>query len=265
MAYENYVVKPEQNFKGMSYGDWAAAWSNWLFSEYADRTEAQGSMLFLRGNIEGYKDAVATSFYDRTGDRCVIIPKEKAILIPVLTSMEFIGTHNQEETYDSEDMARNAAQTHNDKSGGIWALIQKFDEGKLEWEPIVGDLAKYRVTSSVHPLKISEKSAFLEKLSYEDHVGPGEYQAVTDGFFIIIKELPIGSYRLQFGGKGQQATNYRTNAIYDIHITENGRSNMLVRDITKDALKPALNANLLKRLTIKKGGDEIPPLERLPD
>lgn len=65
--------------------------------------------------------------------------------------MEFIGTQNQEETYDSEDMARNAAQTHNDKSGGIWALIQKL-EGKLEWEPIVGDLAKYIVTSSFHPL-----------------------------------------------------------------------------------------------------------------
>src|SRR5216110_361561 len=88
---DRLVVSPEQNFKGMSYGDWAAAWSNWLFSEDTDRNEAKGSMLFLRGNIEHYGQIITnstivssnatspvsngTSFYNRTGDQCVVIPR----------------------------------------------------------------------------------------------------------------------------------------------------------------------------------------------
>src|SRR5437899_792542 len=106
MAYEDYVVRPEENYRGMSYGAWAASWSNWLFSEDADRNEAEGPIVFLRGNIDykhssyekptGDDNSLAYhqdtgGFYDRRADGFVVIPRYKAILVPVLTAMEFIG------------------------------------------------------------------------------------------------------------------------------------------------------------------------------
>jgi hypothetical protein len=255
------VVRPEQNFQGLSYGDWAAAWTNWLFSEDADRNEAQGSTLFLRGNIEHYGQD-DKSFYDRTGDRCVVISKGTSILIPILTTTNFIGSQHEGNTYESEAQIRSAAQRENDNSGGIWALIQRL-KNKGEWEPIVKDLLCYRVTSPVFTITIPERSAFLEKLTPLYSPGAGEHQAVTEGFFVLMKWLPEDTCRLQFGGKGR--SNYRTNSIYDIHIAD--RSKMLVRDITPNVVtedgKAKLNPNLASPSIIKL--DTYPPLTRLPD
>jgi hypothetical protein len=276
---DRLAIPPEQNFKGMSYGGWAAAWSNWLFSEDADRNEAQGSMLFLRGNIESYGNALEekstpygqvmvhsqdnTSFYNRTGDRCVVIPRGKAIFIPVLTTTNFIGSQYEGKTSNSEDQIRYAAQTETDKSGGVWALIQRLDRPG-EWEPIVKDLLHHRIASPVFTIKISETSAFLEQLTLAEHIVAGEYQAVTEGFFIILKSLPHDTCRLQFGGKGREL-NYHTNSIYDIHITDDGRSQVLVMDVTPDIVKGDPNTNLANPKAIKKeAGDGIPALAKLP-
>ena len=50
------VVRPTENFRGMSYSEWATIWSNWLFSEDPDTYDG-GNILFLRGNVS-YKPVV---------------------------------------------------------------------------------------------------------------------------------------------------------------------------------------------------------------
>lgn len=276
---QGLVVSPELNFKGMPYGRWVATWSNWLFSEDADRNEADGHMLFLRGNTEyGYRvqeklipddntGQYDTSFYNRTGDRCVVIPRGKAIFIPVLTATIFMGSQYEGKIVSSEDQIRLAAQTETGKSSGVWAFIQRIDKGGPlgVWEPIVNDLLLYRTVSPLFTIKISEKSLFLKELTLEDNIGAGEYQAITEGFFILLRSLPSESCRLQFGGKGR-ALNYITNAIYDIHITDDSRSQVLVRDVTDSILKGDPNRNLVDPNYLKIGDSEssMPRLSKLP-
>ena len=43
------IVLPSENFRGISYGEWAAIWYQWLVSE--DPTYYGENILFLRGNI----------------------------------------------------------------------------------------------------------------------------------------------------------------------------------------------------------------------
>ena len=45
------IVQPNENFGGLSYGEWAAEWNKCLFSEDPDTYDGS-NVLFLRGNVD---------------------------------------------------------------------------------------------------------------------------------------------------------------------------------------------------------------------
>ena len=49
---KGHIVKPSENYKGMSYADWIAIWENYIHSAYPEYRHPS-DMLFLRGFI-GY-------------------------------------------------------------------------------------------------------------------------------------------------------------------------------------------------------------------
>jgi hypothetical protein len=243
---KNYVVDVKENFRGRSYGDWVATWSNWLLSEDPDRSnEGEGHMLFLRGSLAYYEYSKnrqdlnslpdAQRFYNRTGDQCIIISEGTAIFIPVLTALYFLDAPFEGSVLANEEQVRYAARKENDKSGGIWARLQRADRPKA-WEPIVYNLESYRVESPVFKLSISEKNPFLKYYATEYPLSPGEHEAVTDGYFLIMKNLPYESCRIQFGGKGRH--DYRTDSVYDLHVTTRPRG--LIKDVSKGNEQPSV-------------------------
>jgi hypothetical protein len=54
---------------------------------------------------------------------------------------------------------------------------------------------------------------------------PGNYQAITVGYFVLIKSLSIGTYRFQFGGSNGSA--YHTNSVYDIKVLKKGKDKVI--------------------------------------
>jgi hypothetical protein len=244
MTIHDHVLKPEENFRGMSYGNWAAVWSNWLYSDDPDRTDKfDEHMILLRGNLDYYKYAdegdissldESKRFYNRSGDEAVTICEGTAIFVPVLTAMYFIGREYEGTTLSNESQLRRAARRDNDMSGSIWATIQTPDKDTPE--PIVNDLRLFRVETPVFKLKISDKNPFIQYILGDSHRGTEEYDAVTDGYFLILKSLPSKSCRIQFGGKGRGK--YRTDAVYDIYIAD-CKSSTLVRDISGNKIPTA--------------------------
>ena len=230
--YDDLVVRPEQSYNGLSYGDWATRWTNWVFSDDPDSTEIQGDVLFLRGNLKYYQDLAKAermglfmagegkkgvdrwkSFYDRTGEDSIVISDDTAIFVPVLTSTEFFGGESELGTMTTEAQVRNITRIATDESGPIWATIESSD-GK--GRSCVDDLRKYRITSPVFKLWISERNPYWKDI-FQYPINPGEYDAVTDGFFILLRNMAEGSYRIRFGGKGR--SDYRTDSVYDIHVS----------------------------------------------
>ena len=220
------IIFPSETFRGMSYGDWIAAWHQWLVSD--DPTYNGEDILFLRGNVnympignkEGglqYLDPKAV--YDRTKDNGEIIYEGTAILIPILTSHFYIGDFYNGRKIISIPYLRYV--TNKDTDGGsVWATIMKKG---YKVTRIVSDLKEYRFESPLYLLSIPRNSKLRKKMDYPPK--PGSYHAITVGYFIIIKSLPIGTYRLRFGGTNGSA--YHTNSLYDIKVIKKRKDNVI--------------------------------------
>jgi hypothetical protein len=247
VKYDDRVVGPEESYKGMPYGDWVARWTNWVFSDDPDSTEVLGDVLFLRGNLKYSQDLAKAegtglfmageakksvdrwgSFLDRTGEASIVISDDTAIFVPVLTSTEFLGGASELGTMTTEEQVRNITRIATDESGPIWATIESSDgKGPV---PLCGqNLRNYRIASSIFKLWVSERNPYW-KYIFQYPISPGEYDAVTDGFFILLRSLPEGSYRIRFGGKGR--LDYRTDSVYDIHVSAAYRRRLTVTDIS---------------------------------
>jgi len=257
------VLRPEGNFRGLSYGEWAALWSKWLYSDDPDRTEIfDKHMIFLRGNLDYYRFAAegdiatlsdAKTFYNRTGDKAVVICKDTAIFLPILTAMYFIGREYEGSALSNEIQLRLAARKDNDMSRAIWATIESSTEAA---RPIVEDLTQFRFETPVFNLNISHVNPYLKYILDGYSVGDeeSEVSAVCDGYFLILKSLPSECCRIQFGGKGRG--NYNTDSLYDIYAANCG-SPIGVTDISnQDNTNPTL--------IFRNGSAGIPRHERLP-
>ena len=241
-------MDPKDNYRGMSYGDWVARWTNWLFSPDPDRSEIQGDVVFLRGNVE-YSAALQkakafnplfdpwNSFYNRTGEAGLLISDVSCILVPVITSTYLLGAESRYGILNTEEQVRNVTRIDNDQSGGIWATIESnIAAGSTATLGATAathrELTYFRVTSRMFKLSISEVNPFWKGIFEYAPLSSGEYDAVTDGFFLLLKAegLPEGSHRIRFGGKGR--LEYRTDSIYDLYVDSKFRPASSVVDLS---------------------------------
>jgi hypothetical protein len=216
----------------LSYGQWAIIWDNWLLSEDPDST-VRKDILFLRGNLD-YTSVTSNNDFPRFSDSSAALIKtdqntemifeNTAILIPVLTAQYSVGDIYDGKKLDNEYEIRDAVNRDSDESLRIWATITH----NRRKSRIVNDLNRYRIESPLFHLSIASNSRL--RLGTQDAVKPGLYDTVVGGFFVIIRSLPRGKYRLEFGGNGRG--NYSTNSVYDIAV-EGIRKNMVIDSTTK--------------------------------
>jgi hypothetical protein len=214
------VVHPGENFRGMSYGDWAAVWWNWLLSEEPDNYDG-GDVLFLRGNVE-YKHAGGVvgaptysdpkGFFDRTGSFGEKIFERTAIFFPVVIAMLHRGELYDGRLIKNEEEMRFAARKDISEGGAMWANIMV--KGDKKATKIVKNLRDYRVESPLFNLEVSDKSRFRDRM--ESPLQAGFYESITVGYFLLIKSLPPSNYRIHFGGQGRGT--YYTDSVYDITV-----------------------------------------------
>lgn len=246
------AINPGENFRGMSYGNWVALWSNWLFSSYP-RYLPSDDIIFLRGFLEyfdplseistrhliteevvtgrrdpdapadkdsKYKDIQRITerrlFLNKVTDRDEtfagdVVPEKTALFMPLITTMYWIGGSFEGRHLEDEMDVRRAVRTDTYESREIWAWYR--EDRSSDWDHVVKKLKPdYRIESPMFTLRVSEESQF----SVNTRIQPGNYDAVTGGYFIILDDLPKGQYYFRFGGKGRD--NYRTESQYWIKV-----------------------------------------------
>lgn len=223
------VVKPNENFRGMSYSEWAMTWSNWLFSEKPDDYDG-GDMLFLRGNVnyspvgdsnQGPRYIDPKGLYDRTGKNAQRIFEDTAIFIPIITFTLSLNEIYEGVELKGPEQLRYYANIDIDRGSDMWATIMK--KGEASPKKIVPNIKDYRMMTSIFRFIVPENSQLKDKADYPVH--PGTYDAITVGYFLIIRSLPPSTYRINFGGKG--VGSYYTNSVYDV-VVHGKRNDTLV-------------------------------------
>jgi hypothetical protein len=227
------VLKPWETFKGMSYGDWSAVWTNWLLSNEVDSYKGE-DVLFLRGNIDynptssnpgalRYQDS--DSFLDKTGDKGYKVIGGTSVLIPVTVVYYNIGDNFDGKIIESEVELRRALNSDFNLIRTIWASIRKINCKKSY--NIVPKIMSYKIESPLFQLRVPTNS-LLNKFHVEP-LKPGIYTCVVGGYFLLVRSLPQSKYRISFGAEGPGE--YSTRSVYDIEVYS--RTPRITRDISR--------------------------------
>lgn len=225
------IVRPSENFRGMSYSEWVMTWCNWLYSEDPDRNSGE-DIIFLRGNVnylpvndsgKGPRYIDPNAIYDRTGEDGLIGFERTAILVPVIVGMVIVGELYEGKILNTPEQLRYSANLEIRKCGPVWATIMKKGEAKAQ--KIVNNLKKYYIATPLFKLTVPESSLLKDRADIQ--YPPGIHDMAAAGIFLLINSLPPSTYRINFGGI---IGAYHTDSVYDITIQ--GKRKETLEDIS---------------------------------
>lgn len=171
------IVQPHENFKGLSYGCWTSIWWNWLFSDQLQN----GSVYFLRGNTD-LEDPIK-----RTGKNGPIINSNTAIFFPIICTItsELLFEHA------STQVIRRSESAERQKNPLL--LSVKINGVRIP------NLKNYYSESPEFVLDIPKSSKL--RGSFDPVPRIGKRPAVSAGYWIMLRPLPAGTYKIIFKGK----------------------------------------------------------------
>ena len=80
----------------------------------------------------------------------------------------------------------------------------------------------YYIETPLYKLFVSDQSTLREH--FDEPFEPGEYDAITAGYFLLLTDLEPETYRMRFGGKGKGG--YVTDSIYDVVVLDSERQSV---------------------------------------
>jgi hypothetical protein len=244
MARNYEVVDPSDLYFGKSYSSLAEDWFNWYLSSDADKRNF-GPVVFLRtapippnGKASAYSAATELNitntygddaFYDRPyqnlpnvrvgGDK-LQIRKDQAIFIPIIISFEVM----RKPYFD-------------------WGLMQevtgltldygddppKREQLKIDGLPIEGtslktdeDMKKFRILTSIFTAVVPEADyARSIKDFLEVTVSPGQFPAIVEGYFVLLKNFkPDNTYLIHSRASAARESGgpYVAELVYEITV-----------------------------------------------
>jgi hypothetical protein len=206
---DSRIVATNAVIEGRTYHEWTAAWWQWIVSfapdinpafdttgEYADEGQT-GAVYFLAGTFGG------------EATRTITVPYGKYFLLPVVTS-EWDTTPgipnplNLPDPLSVHDLRRITHYQTNGATGSCWINGVR-----------VANLSKYRARSPVFSMNFDPE--FQEAAEY-----PAAYvrTAVSDGYWLILKPLPVGRHTIRFKAQNNES-GFRLDVTYNITIISN--------------------------------------------
>ena len=175
------VYDPGSTPYGMSYAEWNEAWWHWALSFPLDESPVTDETGDLAGLGQSGPVWFLAGSFGGSVERTVTIPKDKALLIPIVN---LIGVFFPEpgETPPTEEEFRAQA----DFVIGFGVSHECTIDG-VE----IGDLGDFRAQTGLFAVTVPEGGLFPA----------GTYEpAIADGFYIMIKPLKPGSHTIHFAG-----------------------------------------------------------------
>lgn len=188
---QSKIFLPGSSPYGTNFNQWIAKWWQWYNSvpktespNYLDYPNHIGKVdCAIRQNASSPVFFLFTPLVDEPSpERTCDIPKDKAILIPIIAGESDLG--DPEQTDRSEQGMIQAAKSGNDYA----AISVKLDNTTLNFN----EDPKFRSLSGFFNMTLPEHNLWEEKEK------PGTYKAVTDGYFLFLKPLSEGNHTLYY-------------------------------------------------------------------
>lgn len=206
------VLPVDSSPYGLTYDEWSAAHWQWLFSlpldqhplnDTADVSEGQtGQAWFLGGTFSSTEPEPGVYLSEVTRD--CDIPAGKALFFPLVD----VEASIIEEMGGNEEELRAVAN---------W-LADLIVPGSLFCEidgTAVQNLADFRVESPLFTIGPLPENNIIESWGYEAPPGTTS-QAVSDGYFVMLAPLSVGTHTLHFGGTLDASAEFGAMFILDI-------------------------------------------------
>jgi hypothetical protein len=203
-ASELSVFLPNEKPFNLTYGEWSVEWWKWLLSspndsnpstdktgEYCTMNQNNSNVWFLAGTSGGYEE------------RKCSIAEGMAILV---SPIEVICTFAEYPELKTEYDLRNCAKSDQDAVKDVKLTVDSIP---------MTDLQNFRVASSLFNVTLPENNIF--------GVPPQTTAAISDGRFVMLKELPVGHHTIYASGLLVDFTttsnlNFVSEVKYDINV-----------------------------------------------
>jgi len=193
-----FIVPPHENFRGLSYGCWASIWWNWLFS---DQVQC-GPVYFLRGNTDKEHEII------RIGRNGLTLSSGTAIFFPIICTI----TTQLMFPHAKTQMIRRMESTERQKN----PLVLKATINGIS----IPNLENYYAESPEFILEIPKSSKL--RASFDIPVHTGSAPAVAAGYWLLLRPLPSGTYRIDF--KGKHKDEFITHGEYTVKVLQNTKN-----------------------------------------
>lgn len=189
--YQNLTLKYNEEFYGLTYGEWTAKWWKWAYSIPSNVHPAyDNNGEYCGQNQTGPVWFLAGSFGFPVKRQCVITA-ETAILFPILNSE---CSYAEYSTLKTERDLRECAKNIQDQVVNVKASVNAT---KLQ------NLEKFRIQSHIFNFTLPKNNIL--------GLPPQNTQAVSDGNWVFLKPLPVGKYEIRFRGEINQSSSTNNN------------------------------------------------------
>ncbi len=211
------ILESTDVYRGRPFGDWLGDWWNWLIAAEPEYAQT-GPVYFLRPGLA--RETGSLNFrtsIDRRGPTSITVFSDQAILFPVLNTMIDARHFSY---LDTPAKRRYAARSDNDDSPKLDA-----DSFKIDLEQILDAASgkswdNLRVESPDFKLQVPDVAFGKSLKDFLDYPleYSGEYDAVDDGYWIFIRNLPVNASNYTIEWKSKGAAGYSVAASYEIKV-----------------------------------------------
>jgi hypothetical protein len=258
------VVHPDTPYHGKSYSSLVQDWVNWYVSVDPDK-RTFGDVVFLRSTpipsinrpdgapTEMTVSSVYTDdpLYDkpysnnpevRVGGDKLQIRTDQAIFVPIIASFEFA----RKPFHDWGSLQESTGLTID--YGDNPPLPSQV---KIDGNNINTTLDEFRIRTALFPVIIPEADYGRSLKDFmEESLAPGQYLAIAEGYFVLIRNLSAGLHRIysRASAPREKGGPYVAELLYELRVEEKPR----VESRGAVDFQPPRNQALINRILKEK-------------
>lgn len=227
------IISPRSNHLGLSYGEWARNWMNWLVSRDPDSNNT-GPVVYIRG-VDFTKEYSLYTNFIRLEEKRLKMSLDQALLCPMMACYIDARHHTN-------------AEDHQKRLSKAFRLVINGD-----YPP---DKKQFSIDGNNFPISLEEFLIVTPEFklhvpspTYENTLGgildvplifEGDWDCVVAGYFVLIKPTKVGRNIIALNATAEDG--YHIESIVEVEVFDESKTKrpFAFGEFTKEQIKETL-------------------------